>query len=98
MAGDYEHVTRYPLVQIRWKDHTSEDSWMDGVEEALVSTAVNEVDTVGWLVHEDEETYLVTNNIATDGMQAMHMRLLKSTVISKDVLRAVKVKSEASPS
>ena len=66
---------------IAWKDHVSNDEWLASKEEAKKNTDVAVIHTVGFLDHEDKESYVVSQSIAKDGSRTMVMRILKGTVL-----------------
>lgn len=75
-----KHAKNYPLVYIQWDDHVSDDAWLNGGEEAAKATQAQSVHSIGWLVHEDDKSYVIAQNIADDDMMTMVMRIMKGTV------------------
>lgn len=83
MSAGLTHQTHYPLVHIVWYDHSSEDGWME-IEQAVRKwhEKALTVDSIGWLVDEDDKSYTIVNNIGRDGQGCMYMHILKGTVAS----------------
>lgn len=82
-----EAEIRYPLVVIEWLDHQTADDWFDSLEEAIKTLNQCIIHSVGWLCHEDEQSYVLSSMVCLDEFRiSMLTQILKGTVISKKVL------------
>jgi hypothetical protein len=77
----------YPLVLIEWLDHTSNDSWLDN-ENIKNEAGGAKIISVGWLVHEDKNSYVISGGMDANGAQStttqtIMKKLAKKTVIYK---------------
>ena len=68
----------YPLVVVEWTDHCSSHEWFDSPQEALEVCTVAPTISTGYLIHEDDLTYLICMNIAPQNYSGT-MRILKAT-------------------
>lgn len=75
----------YPIVLIEWKDHESEDAW--GKLSDAFKGDPPWINTIGWLIRENDECYIVAATIADDGEGCQVIRILKGTVIQIKRLR-----------
>jgi hypothetical protein len=84
-----KRMSDFPLIVLEWDDHQTScaEDWFSDKESAVAHFGSMTVHSVGWLIHEDDKSYLLTSMIAVDdGRMAMLVQILKSTVISKKVL------------
>ena len=77
---------KYPLVVIKWLDHTSNDDWVTLKELPHILEEGANV-SVGYLIKEDENAYIIMMTIPADiehseATGSMAMRILKGTVCS----------------
>ena len=75
---------KFPLVEIRWIDHSGEAGWveLDDLDEPPI-----ECRTVGWLVHLDNMRFHVMNTLSNDKGQGGNSEILKTCVTKFKVLR-----------
>lgn len=74
----------YPLVIVTWKDHTSCDHWLD-VHEAEENAVLDTVVSVGWLLKETDEVYVLIGGQSDEAVTNMQT-IAKGTVIKKEVI------------
>ena len=84
-AGAFNQKSHYPLVHIVWTDHWSYDSWID-IDDAIKKAPFNVIHSIGWLVVEDDDRYLICNNISEDKQGCLFMCILKGTVTKFEIL------------
>ena len=83
---------KYPLVYVRWKDHTADGKWID--IDKFHKPAV--IHSIGWKHKEDDEgitivaCYLIDEDNDHNVSNAQY--ILKSTIIERIVLKAVEGK------
>jgi hypothetical protein len=74
-----------PLLQIKWKDHaqigTSAWRTREEVMEYLVDAAI--IDTVGWVIYEDEDQYILAPILDGEGNSRSEIVIFKNCVIQK---------------
>lgn len=69
----------HPLVMIEWLDHTSNDDWLDK-NQVAAQAGGSKIISVGWLVHEDKTSYVISGGMATDeALSTTTQTILKST-------------------
>lgn len=77
----------YPIVRLTWNDHSSYDTncWreINYIKENLTPT---KVETVGFLIKETEDFYLVVSTISTSENATGEFAILKKAVLFKEVL------------
>lgn len=81
-----KNPSRFPIVLIRWEDHTGRDDWVeaDDLEESL---SVGHVDSIGWLVKETDKHYIIAGGLTDpDRLYTSLQLILKGTVLSKTVI------------
>lgn len=75
---------RYPLVEVWWDDPTGlKDGWiqkMDEIKPALVLS-------IGWLVHEEPDYYIIAQDSDSEGNHNGRTQLPKTAVKKMKVLR-----------
>ena len=76
----------FPMVGIEWHDHQSNDEWQSHAN-ACKALPHHVVHTVGWLIDEDDVSYLVVMNIdPVSDLMSMMMRIYKGTFTKYKVL------------
>jgi len=73
-------------VLVTWQDAVSVDAWED-ISKAK-ETNLHTIHTLGFLIHEDEDRYLIAHNIDLDGDAcSQHIAIPKTWIIEfKDIL------------
>lgn len=84
-SGAFDNVTHYPLVHVVWVDHWSEDAWID-IDDLVNKPALTDIHTVGWLLKEDDDRYLITGVIGDDKTCCCSICILKGNVKKFEVL------------
>jgi hypothetical protein len=75
------------LLFIEWLDHTSHDEWIYTEEKLEEHTGLSRIFTVGWLVKEKKDAYVVASTLSVeDDAPGMIMSIGKGTVVRKIVL------------
>lgn len=78
-----DKAKQYPLIEIEWDDHSSDDHW-HLVEEAL--NTPKKCVSVGWLVWEDDKGITIISAINEDFFGCSQY-LVKSCITKRKVLR-----------
>lgn len=73
--------TAYPLILVKWEDHTASAAWETHQEAKDSPVAVFQ--TVGYLVHEDKKKIVVCQCIELGGDKLVGNR---STIVKKCIL------------
>lgn len=77
-------IEHFPIVEIHWLDHTSNDDWVTLKEIPKILEEGANV-SVGYLIKEDDNAYIIMMTIPKDlenpeATGSMAMRILKGTV------------------
>lgn len=80
--------TSYKIVRIKWLDHSGweNNTWHD-FDSTVSDLAPFAVDTVGFLLNETDQYYVVAGTLANDNEKTNgEFLILKGTVLSVEVL------------
>jgi hypothetical protein len=78
----------YKVVKIEWTDAFSEDGWKD-IKRLPENKADAKVNTLGWLVNEDDDFYYIANSVSAQ-QAACCMVVPKSMVSSFEEITLAK--------
>ena len=75
----------YPIVIVKWDDHTSLDSWIAD-EDIVKSVSPAIIVSVGWLIHETDKAVFIAGGRSDDNSWTSVQTILKSALVKKVVL------------
>lgn len=82
-------MTCRPIVYVKWEDHWSEDqSWthIKKLRKKHDKNPIYHIETVGFLLNENEDSIMVGLSIASDEMVDGNIVVLKKNIIEREVL------------
>lgn len=78
---------RYPLEWIEWYDAASDDSWCSVQELKKYATERMVITEVGFVVYEDKEVIVISNQITCDWSIGNRTRVPKGWIKSRKKIR-----------
>lgn len=84
--------SKYPLVQIEWKDAQSDSEWTSVEKIQKWATEDCIIFEIGWVIYENEDYLIISNQIGEDGDLGNRTKIPKTWIRKKDFVSTVRKK------